>query len=145
MKKFQAIRILLFPIFHKILSFCLMLAGDSSCTMSGKFVQCLRGICNNQLLSKNYPVQNKNCRKVMLFRRQCTELFPAEFCVESLRQYTGFLALQCCPKSIKTTLNTGARQHRQYCTEYFTCAMFLESIKTTSNRIFSCAMLSEAF
>ena len=39
----------------------------------------------------------------MLFRWQRIELFPVQFCLVSLGQYTGFLALKCCPKSIKTT------------------------------------------
>ena len=38
----------------------------------------------------------------------------------------------------------GARQHRQNCTEHFTCAMLFQSIKATSIRIFSSAVLSEA-
>ena len=36
-----------------ILSFCSVLAGDFSCVMSGKFVQCWHSIYNNRLLSKN--------------------------------------------------------------------------------------------
>ena len=36
-----------------ILSFCSVLAGDFSCAMLGKFVQCWCSIYNNQLLSKN--------------------------------------------------------------------------------------------
>ena len=39
----------------------------------------------------------------MLFRWQRIELFPVQFCLVSIGQYTGILALKCCPKSIKTT------------------------------------------
>ena len=92
--------------FRTILSFCSMLARDSSCAMSGKFVQCWRDICSDRLLSKHQPVQTKNRRKVMLFRRHCTGFLSVQCCLESLGQHcTEFLPVQCCPKSIKTTLN----------------------------------------
>ena len=52
-----------------------------------------------------------------MFRRHCTGFFPVQCCLASLGQHcTKFLPVQCCPKSIKTTLN----------------------------RIFSCALLSSA-
>ena len=84
----------------------------------------------------------------MLSRRQCTELFPPQFCLESLGHYTGFLAVQCCPKSIKTTLNrifsramlSGASWTTLH--SFFPVQCCPKSIKTTLNRIFACAMLS---
>ena len=56
-------------VFRTIFYFCSKLTREFSCEMSGKFVQCWRGICSNRVLSKSQPIQNKNPRKMMLFRR----------------------------------------------------------------------------
>ena len=55
-------------LFSTILSFSSKLAREFSFAKLGKFVQSLHSFCSNWLLSKNQPVQNENCQKVMLFR-----------------------------------------------------------------------------
>ena len=71
-------------------------------------------------------------------RQKFTESFSVQCCLESHRlHWTGFLPVQCCPKSsIVTTLNWIFS-----CTillKVFTCAVL--GIKTTLNRISSCAV-----
>ena len=85
-------------VFPLILSFYSMLARNSSSAMSGKFVQCWGGICSNWLISKFYD----NALSFFLYNLAWSLLGNAQ----------GSLALQCCPKSIKITLN-----------KIFTCAM----------------------
>ena len=81
-------------LFRAILSFCSILAPDFSCAMSVKFVQCWRGIFSNR-------------SKIKIVKKWCClddnalSYFPVQCCLEPL----GFLSVQCCPKSITTTLN----------------------------------------
>ena len=107
LKKFSKwlVKMFLFDVyFRTISSFCAMFARDSSCGMSGKFVQSwwqqqpviikkLTGL--KQKLPKNDAVQTK-----------IHKTFSCIDCLQSFGQYIGFLALQCCPKSIKTIFNT---------------------------------------
>ena len=111
-----------------------MLAGDSSCAMSGKFVQSWR---------QQQPVENKSRRKVMLFRRKCTDLFPVQFAWNLLGNTQGFWLCNVAPRVLSqnstrffSAMLPGARQHRQDCTEYFTSPLFFQSIMATMNRIF---------
>ena len=69
-----------------------------------------------------------------------------------LRQHwTGFLPVQCFPKSIKTTLSRFfsyamlSRASWTTCTKFLPVQCYPKSIKTTLNMIFSCAMLSFRF
>ena len=66
-------------------------------------------------------------------------------CVESLGQYfRGFLPVQCCPKSIKTTLNRiflvqcCLEPFGEYCTRFLPMQYFPKSIKTILSKMFSC-------
>ena len=55
--------------------------------------------------------------------------------LEPLGQYyTRILLLQCCPKSIKTTLNS-----------IFSCAVLSQASWTTLGKDFTCAMLSQEY
>ena len=84
----------------------------------GKICAMWVGNLQQPVIIKKLTVQNKNCRKVMLFRRHCTGFFPVLCCLESLGQHcTRFLPVQCCPKSIKATLN-----------RIFSCAMLFWSL-----------------
>ena len=74
-----------------------------------------------------------------------------QYCLEPLRQhYIAFLSVQCCPKSIKTTLNrsfsyamlSGASRATLHRVLAMQCCPKI--IKTTLHRIFSDAMLSGA-
>ena len=121
-------------LFRTILPFCSMLAGDSSCAMSEKFVQSWR---------QQQPVENKSRRKVMLFRRKCTDLFPVQLAWSLLGNTQGFWLCNVAPRVLSqnstrffSAMLPGARQHRQDCTEYFTSPLFFQSIKATMNRIF---------
>ena len=58
-----------------------------------------------------------------------------EDCLEPLRQhYIAFLPVQCCPKSIKTTLNRS-----------FSYAMLSGATQTALHRILTCTMLSQEY
>ena len=68
----------------------------------------------------------------MLLRKQYTYLFPVEFFMESPGHFTELLVVQCCPNSIKTTLNSS-----------FSSAKLSRPSWTTLHKDFTCAMLSE--
>ena len=121
-------------LFCTILSFYSMLAQDSSCAVSGKFVQSWR---------QQQSVENKCRRKVMLLRRKCTDLFPVQFSWSLLDNTQGFWLCNVAPRVLRQystrffrAMLLGARQHRQDCTEYFTPPLFIQSIKTTMKKIF---------
>ena len=103
--------------------------------------QCRGNLCHvgaavaaNRLLSKNQPIQNKICGKVM-FRRHCTVFFLVQCCLESLEHHcTRFLPMQFCPKSIKTTLNWA-----------FSCAILFGASWATLYKGFTCAMLFQEY
>ena len=103
-----------------------------------------------------------------VLRQHSTRFIPVQCCLEPLAQHwTKFLpAVQCCLKSIKTTLNwifTCAMLSQEYednieqdfflCSvvwslldniaqSFYLCNIVPRVIKTTSNRLFSYAMLS---
>ena len=73
-------------------------------------------------------------------------------CLEPFGYYIGFLPVECCPKSIKTTLHwiffftQSCLEHlRQYYIGFSAVQCCPKSIKTTLHNVFSDAMLSEAF
>ena len=70
----------------------------------------------------------------MLLRKQYTYLFPVEFFIESPGHYTGLLAVQSFPNSIKTTLNSS-----------FFCTMLSGASWTKLHKDFTCAMLSKEY
>ena len=87
----------------------------------GKICAMLAWHFQQPVIIKKFTGSEKNRQKVMSFRRHCTrkmpgqrwtkiqdctEHFPVQCCLESLRQHClGYLLAQCCPKSIKITLN----------------------------------------
>ena len=65
-------------------------------------------------------------------RQHWTWLFPIQYCLEPQGQHClGYLLVQCCPKSIKTTLS-----------KIFSCAMLSETSWVTLHKVFTCAMLA---
>ena len=88
-------------LFRAILSFRLILAWEFPHAMSTNFEQCWHCIYSKQFYQKINQFKIKITESdQMLFRRHCTGFFPLQFCLELLGQ-----AVQCCPKSNKTTLN----------------------------------------
>ena len=70
-----------------------------------------------------------------VLRRDWTGFFLTECCLEHLGQHCmGFCPVQCCPKSIKTTLN-----------RIFSYTMLSEASQTTLHRALTCAMLSQEY
>ena len=104
-----------------------------------------------------------------VLRQNWTGFFSVHCCLEPHGQHcTRFLPVQCCPKSIKTTLNRifscallSLEPQGQHCIGYLTVQCCPRSIKTTLNKIFpvqccleplrqhctkfTCAMLSQKY
>ena len=102
-------------LFHTILPFCLKLACKFSCAM-------WVNLCNiGAAFAATSYYQRNNQFKIKIAGKWCYS------------DNIGFLPVQCCPISIKTTLN-----------RIFSCVMFSGGSWTTLNKVFTCAMLSHS-
>ena len=104
-------------------------------------VDCRGNLCNvGATFKATRYYQNINRSKIKIAENRCfsddnTLSFSLQnFCQESLGRYTGLLAVQCCPKSIRTTLN-----------KFSSCEMLSGASWTTLHKGFTCAILSEVF
>ena len=70
-----------------------------------------------------------------VLRQHCTGFFLIQSCLEHLGKYCiGFSAVKCSPKSIKARLN-----------KIFSDAMLSEAFRIILHRVFICAMLSQEY
>ena len=103
-------------LFHTILPFCLKLACKFSCAM-------WVNLCNiGAAFAATSYYQRNNQFKIKIAGKWCYS------------DNIGFLPVQCCPISIKTTLN-----------RIFSCVMFSGGSRTTLHKIFTCAILSQKY
>ena len=114
---------------HKIFT-CVMLSQEYWDNIKQEFFQCnvVWNLLDN--IAQRLYLCNVVSRVLLLY---WTEFFHVQFFLEALGEHCKrFLPVQCCPKSIKTTLN-----------RVFSCAMFSGANWTTLDKVFTCAMLSQ--
>ena len=137
--------------------------------VSRGFFLCNVGEVCVQSWREQQPVENKSRRKVMLFRRKCTDLFPVQFAWNLLGNTQGFWLCNVASRVLSqnstrffSAMLPGARQHRQdlrnilplhfssrvlrqQWTGFFSRAMLPEASWTTLHKVFTCAMLFQDY